>query len=40
MLSESQTLALKSHLEINTYPSTIDIIKYIDIKYGVSYSIV
>lgn len=39
MLNESATHELKSHLEINTYRTTQEIIAYVTDKYGVTYSV-
>ena len=39
MLSESHTKELISHLKINTYPSTHEIIKYVKRHYNISYSV-
>lgn len=37
-LDETQTQELISHLEQNTYPSTKEIIQYVELKYGVLYT--
>lgn len=37
-LNEQQTIEIISHLEQNTYPSTKEIIQYIQVRYGVSYT--
>ena len=37
-LNEQQTIDIISHLEKNTYPSTKEIIQYIQATYGVSYT--
>lgn len=37
-LNEEQTIEILSHLEQNTYPSTKEIIQYVQDTYGVSYT--
>jgi transposase len=39
MLNETDTQDLKSHLEIHTYRTTLEIIAYVAAKYGVTYSV-